>query len=127
MVVSSKGLHDKYQSTMVRGVQDKTLRKFYHELYGQKEEEEKRKNIKDFLSGSDTEEKKGKQVNTILGSKNIEKTPAEKRKPRTIQFVTESPISRSVEKKQADIPTPANGRDPTFVLSKLLFHLSQLP
>ena len=118
MVVSSQGLPDKYQSTMVRGVQDKALRKFYHELYGQQEEKKKQKTIEDFLSGNDTDEKKGTEVHNIK---------QEKRKPRTIQFVTESPISRSVEKKQADIPTPANGRDPTFVFSKLLFHLSQLP
>ena len=121
MVISTKGLPDKYQSTMVRGVQDKALRQFYHELYG-------KKNRMEAMEKEDHNEvKRVTELNDHLESKKIKKVPEEKGKQHTVQFVTVSPTYRSSEKTEATIPNLKNEQDPTFVLSKLLFHMSQLP
>ena len=71
--------------------------------------------------------KKDTELNDHFESKKIKQAPAEKREPHTVQFVTEHPASRSSEKTEATIPSPINEWDLTFVLSKLLFHMSQLP
>ena len=120
LVISTTGLPDQYQSMMVRDVQDRALRKFYHELYRKKKMEAKEVE-------EDNEGKKVTELNDKLESETIKKALEEKRTPHTIKFLKERPASRSLEKTEATLTNSNNEQNPTFVLSKLLFHMSQLP
>ena len=83
LVISTTGLPDQYQSMMVRDVQDRALRKFYHELYRKKNKMEA-KEVEE-----DNEGKKVTELNDKLESETIKKALAEKRTPHTIKFLKE--------------------------------------
>ena len=83
MLATIKGLLDKYQSTMVKGAQDKTLRKCYHELFSKKDEKKKGELIKTFLVGQNA--KKEAKDNGVEENIRTEK----------VKFTTENPIPRT--------------------------------
>ena len=124
MVATIKGLPDKYQSIMVKGVQDKTLRKFYQELFGKKDENKSEMMTK-ILSGRNA--KKEAKDNGVEENIRTEKASEIKSEKRSVKVTTESPKSRSVENPQEVILNTDNRRDPTFVLSQLMFYMSRLP
>ena len=111
----SLGLPDKYKSSMVREVQDKTIRKFYQELFGQKDGSKNGKDIE-------------KSVNRNYAQKKITaaRIAGGKTEPNITEKATGTKAQRSLGITGVSVANRNNARDPTFVLSKLLFHMSHL-
>ena len=111
----SLGLHDKYKSNMVREVKDKTIRKFYQELFGQKDGSKNGKDIAKSINRNNAQEKK--TATRIAG---------EKAEPIITEKDAGLKAHRSLGITGVSVANRNNARDPTFVLSKLLFHMSHL-
>ena len=106
------GVPDTYTNSMVRGVQEKTLRKFYNELFGKK----------NYSSRGDSFQA------TAKDKKEAEKFSTNQQRSSKKKATQEKPASRSVDETtgQTKVQASENHRDPTFVLSKLMFHMAQL-
>ena len=134
-----------YQSQH-RGIMDEALKKFYFDLYdgetdglktdGQESEPASQSfNIDEYFDSMDTSNninnEKQKQEKDIFIKPSISDRSTSFHKPKQNIFAAAKPTS-SPAFSQAAVPgapaaTAGTGRDPTFVLSRLLFHLSQLP
>ena len=136
------GRPDGFEYTEGRAITDEALRKFYYDLYDQENEnldnhDGHQIDIDDYFDDSvgDTA-KEEHRVETP--EKIFEKAKVEKKTQQVIKPGRINPILKSVGKQAVpapvsspSLPPPAGeaagSRDPTFVLSRLLFHLSQLP
>ena len=125
-----------------RAITDEALRKFYYDLYDQENDSQDNHDrhqidIDDYFDDSvgDAPKEEHKVETPELNFKNFNKN---KKTPQRTKPVNPKPILKSVSKgsapSQISSPTPSQSqaessgsRDPTFVLSQLLFHLSQLP
>ena len=136
------GRPEAYEYGEGRAITDEALRKFYYDLYDQETDNQDNHDthqidIDDYFDDSigDTakEEHKVETPEHNFGKVKVQKKVSQKTKSTKI-----NPILKSVGKQA--IPAPASppssippvsetggSRDPTFVLSRLLFHLSQLP
>ena len=112
----SLGLPDKYKSSMVREVQDKTIRKFYQELFGQKDGSKNGKDIEKSVIRNYAQKKK-----------TAARMAGEKPEPIITEKGAGSKAQRSLGITGVSVANRNNAGDPTFVLSKLLFHMSHLP
>lgn len=127
-----------------RGLMDEALKKFYFDLYDGDEDgqdapgnaDSQSFNIDDYFETNDNvKEQKIKLATDRSASINQQyqqPPPVQKQflppQPQTQQHPSPFPI---VPSQSQAAPAPASGsqssQDPTFVLSRLLFHLSQLP
>ena len=124
-----------------RGLMDEALKKFYFDLYDQDEEpvspgpghsEGHSFKFDDYFdSGNDNivtpaviGKKKDSLESTSINNRNTKLAPFPLPPPRNSPRLPVAPSQSQV----AAPPSPASSsQDPTFVLSRLLFHLSQLP
>jgi hypothetical protein len=136
------GRPESYEYGEGRAITDEALRKFYYDLYDQETDNEDNHDshqidIDDYFDDSigDTAKEEHK-VQTP--AHNFEKAKVQKKVSQKTKSTKINPILKSVGKQA--VPAPASSpssilpvseaggpRDPTFILSRLLFHLSQLP
>ena len=144
LVCHSRAAPQDYQSH--RGIMDEALKKFYFDLYdgetdglktgGREPEPQSHSfNIDDYFdvdSSTNNNNDKAKQENNVFVPPSISDRSTIFQKPKQNNFAstptTAKPSSSaSFQQAVARPASPEGGRDPTFVLSRLLFHLSQLP
>merc|ERR1711872_156668 len=125
-----------------RTITDEALRKFYYDLYDQENDnhdnhDRHQIDIDDYFDdalGTVGKEKLKDEEKPLskFGKANVNKTP------KNTKAIRKNPALKSVNKQaetslppaQTQVPAvdaASSSRDPTFVLSRLLFHLSQLP
>ena len=129
-----------------RGIMDEALKKFYYDLYdgeteglktdGQETQAESQSfNIDEYFDTVDTSANnnndKHKQENNIFLPPSISDRSTIFPKQNNFSSAPAKPTS-APSAQQAKVPggpevAKTQARDPTFVLSRLLFHLSQLP
>ena len=106
---------DSYQDRELGNIKDQDLLKFYEEFYDQEDDEgiplHRKSTIDEYL---DYPEEHKDDV-SIPSSKNTKK------------ISTKQTQKENSNKLQPSSSLSVGEKDPTFVLSKLLFHLSQLP
>ena len=137
------------QGGEARGLMDEALKKFYFDLYDQEDEAEPGSpspgheghtfKFDDYFdTGNDNVASIvtpaiGKKKDSIIESgpsinnRNTKLAPFPLPPPRNSPRLPVSPSQSQVAAPPSPAAVPASSQDPTFVLSRLLFHLSQLP
>ena len=134
------------QGGEARGLMDEALKKFYFDLYDQEDEagpgeqtsgghESNTFKFDDYFENNDnmantpTIGKKKDSIENVpsINNRNTKLAPFPLPPPRTSPRLTVSPSQSQVSAPASPPSSSASSQDPTFVLSRLLFHLSQLP
>ena len=136
------------QGGEARGLMDEALKKFYFDLYDQEDEagpgsqspgheghtfkfddyfDTGNDNLASIVTPAIGKKKDSIETGPSINNRNTKLAPFPLPPPRNSPRLPVSPSQSQVAAPPSTAAVPASSQDPTFVLSRLLFHLSQLP